>query len=1064
MADNAAVVASRIKDETDDSAYGERPSSEKNSSSVTDHNGGVEQCDSTSSSLSTHSKSASAEVKGLDAAQMAEQSNIPPSKAGAAASFLYGMMPYHANQSATNMINPMLVIPQPYMLSGRMPFPEMREDVSKALDLSRNSRPTSRESSEATMEIPYPAEERRKWQQMRDRSSSSEMQDNAVLIESDDDMSQDDPLRKRSRHSGGKNINQYGRIFTNGRPLPDHLRVQILQLALQGTRPCEISRQLQVSHGCVSKILNRFRRTGSINPGQIGGSKPKVTTPDVVNKVKDYKMENPQMFAWEIRQRLLGEGICNEKSVPSISSINRIIRDKSLVQKKYNAALLHGSLNGGSPGASTADDTQRSFSPDDLDESINLDDEELAKELEAQRAFLEYQKFWLHQQASINGYAQEMMKNYEKFRPQGQTENTGVKVEKESAQSGSKRPDAAPPNSKEAGPAVPFSAGMHPAFLRQMGMAGLYDPSILEMHMRAQQQAMRAENPEDLARMSSQVLNIPQLTGPQKDKNPPGTSQILPKVSPAPLVTSTGPPNPLPPYPTADLLTQRRQEINGLKPKVDANDEGSDFTSNTRKRKGTPFKVATTPPDGADVQDRLSDRDKDGSHHASLMSTTHSEIKKKPRRMLPDYLTSKPRPDISSIAAGPTTNGQQKEPNIPKDQNASSPTKEKNITVIAQQGFPHGNVASGFQRSQQEHALLNSLTSADIPYLGGANTASLSKMLPHNNIGGLPNVSAAPGLTQTSSSLGAAQILILNGEGHEIIPVGSGHWIVKDEVKLIRCARSLSDSLNVVHSSRALMQQAAAAAAASAQLSHFSSLMDSKKVADSNTSESVLSQVLAKSAPVTPALGSPTRSQKVAAISTTLSEQGGSPDCQKEQNSHDDTTLQSHKDSSNTAGNCAVGEKQECPQHLQDKSSIEGISKVNQNCLPSKSSHESHVEDFEAGRQGPKSPEGTTENENRHLSPHLSPDRPNSSTQNFPESPGPMGHGLAHYLSQLAMSGQIPFDILQNLTQLAKLSATNNANQAIVTSQGSEVAGGSNSFRSNKVGGGVITETVESLD
>ncbi|ESO10093.1 hypothetical protein HELRODRAFT_72974 [Helobdella robusta] len=132
---------------------------------------------------------------------------------------------------------------------------------------------------------------------------------------------------------GSKNVNQYGRKFTNGRPLPDDLRVQILNMALHGVRPCEISRQLQVSHGCVSKILNRYRKTGSINPGKIGGSKPKVTTPDVVNRVRECKAQNTQMFAWEIRQCLVQDGICSEKNIPSISSINRIIRDKAGQQR-----------------------------------------------------------------------------------------------------------------------------------------------------------------------------------------------------------------------------------------------------------------------------------------------------------------------------------------------------------------------------------------------------------------------------------------------------------------------------------------------------------------------------------------------------------------------------------------------------------------------------------------------------------------------------------------------------------------------------------------------------------
>ena len=66
-----------------------------------------------------------------------------------------------------------------------------------------------------------------------------------------------------------------------------------------------ISRQLRVSHGCVSKILNRYQETGSIRPGVIGGSKPRVATPEIENKIEDYKKENPGVFSWEIRDRLI---------------------------------------------------------------------------------------------------------------------------------------------------------------------------------------------------------------------------------------------------------------------------------------------------------------------------------------------------------------------------------------------------------------------------------------------------------------------------------------------------------------------------------------------------------------------------------------------------------------------------------------------------------------------------------------------------------------------------------------------------------------------------------------
>ncbi|CAF0943665.1 unnamed protein product [Brachionus calyciflorus] len=74
---------------------------------------------------------------------------------------------------------------------------------------------------------------------------------------------------------GQAGVNQLGGVFVNGRPLPDHVRRQIVEMALTGVRPCDISRRLLVSHGCVSKILTRFYETGSIKPGSVASRQSK---------------------------------------------------------------------------------------------------------------------------------------------------------------------------------------------------------------------------------------------------------------------------------------------------------------------------------------------------------------------------------------------------------------------------------------------------------------------------------------------------------------------------------------------------------------------------------------------------------------------------------------------------------------------------------------------------------------------------------------------------------------------------------------------------------------------
>ncbi|CAB0031929.1 unnamed protein product [Trichogramma brassicae] len=148
-------------------------------------------------------------------------------------------------------------------------------------------------------------------------------------------------------------VNQLGGVFVNGRPLPDCVRQKIVQLALVGVRPCDISRQLLVSHGCVSKILTRFYETGSIRPGSIGGSKTKqVATPSVVKKILRMKQEQPTMFAWEIREQLVRQGACDPQSLPSVSSINRILRGGGLQTDQQHPSIEHSSMSSATSSSS----------------------------------------------------------------------------------------------------------------------------------------------------------------------------------------------------------------------------------------------------------------------------------------------------------------------------------------------------------------------------------------------------------------------------------------------------------------------------------------------------------------------------------------------------------------------------------------------------------------------------------------------------------------------------------------------------------------------------------------
>ena len=60
----------------------------------------------------------------------------------------------------------------------------------------------------------------------------------------------------------------------------------------------------------------------------IGGTKPKLATPEIEKTVDGYKIENPGVFSWEVRDRLIKDGICDKNTVPSVSAISRLLRGK----------------------------------------------------------------------------------------------------------------------------------------------------------------------------------------------------------------------------------------------------------------------------------------------------------------------------------------------------------------------------------------------------------------------------------------------------------------------------------------------------------------------------------------------------------------------------------------------------------------------------------------------------------------------------------------------------------------------------------------------------------------
>uniref|UniRef100_A0A8R1EQX9 Paired domain-containing protein n=1 Tax=Caenorhabditis japonica TaxID=281687 RepID=A0A8R1EQX9_CAEJA len=67
-------------------------------------------------------------------------------------------------------------------------------------------------------------------------------------------------------------IKPVGRSYNPGRPLCLEDRKKIVRLYEEGCRVSHIARLIGVTHSCVSKIMSRYRRTGSVQPRSFRGT------------------------------------------------------------------------------------------------------------------------------------------------------------------------------------------------------------------------------------------------------------------------------------------------------------------------------------------------------------------------------------------------------------------------------------------------------------------------------------------------------------------------------------------------------------------------------------------------------------------------------------------------------------------------------------------------------------------------------------------------------------------------------------------------------------------------
>lgn len=113
-----------------------------------------------------------------------------------------------------------------------------------------------------------------------------------------------------------------------GRPLSKDLRERIVEAVDGGESRQATAKRFAVSPSCVVKLIQRWQKTGSLEPGQMGGWKEHALSEHEA-VVHELIGQHPDLTLEELRAKLADQGIWVGRS-----SVDRFLKAQGLTLKK----------------------------------------------------------------------------------------------------------------------------------------------------------------------------------------------------------------------------------------------------------------------------------------------------------------------------------------------------------------------------------------------------------------------------------------------------------------------------------------------------------------------------------------------------------------------------------------------------------------------------------------------------------------------------------------------------------------------------------------------------------